>query len=229
MSNFFSQSALMVSKSESIVRRLNNDYPAISQLFAYNREGTMGFLKANGGLYGFSLSHDFNVPHTGNDNYKTWSEYRNAIERYLEKICDRVKANDPSNGGMMRSFREELRPARKILSDEIHNKHYTKFPLWPAEYGKQESLVEIDTGSSYDHGAYTIIWSCVGWIKVTDKRPQYNKYIAEFSGNPDLKLLALDKDMLRTLENTVRRKGIEAGKIMVNKQRLLTWNELNEL
>ncbi|CAB4386693.1 unnamed protein product [Rhizophagus irregularis] len=226
MSNFFTQSALMVSKSESIVRRLNNDYPTISQLFAYNREGTIGFLKANGGLYGFSLSHDFNVPHTGNDNYKTWSEYRNAIERYLEKICDRVKANDPNNGGMMRSFREELRPARKILSDEIHNQHYIKFPLWPAEYGEQESLVELDTGSSYDHGAYTIIWSCVGWIKVTDKRPQYNKYVAEFSGKPDIKLLALDNDMLRRLEDTVKAKGIEAGKKMVNKPRVLTWDEL---
>ncbi|CAB4462861.1 hypothetical protein RhiirA5_357068 [Rhizophagus irregularis] len=227
MSNFCSQSALMVCKSESIVRRLKNDYPTLSQLFTYNREGTIGFLKANGGLYGFSLSHDFNVPHTGDDNYKAWSEYRDAIERYLDKICDRVKANDPFNGGGMRSFREELKPARKVLSDEIHSKHYIKFPLWPSVNKEQESLVELDTGSSYDHGAYIILWSCVGWIKVTDRRPQHNKYIAEFSGKPDLKLLALDNDRLRTLEDTVREKGIEAGKSMVNKPRSLAWDELN--
>lgn len=225
MSNFCSQSALMVSKSESIIRRLNNEYPVLSQLFAYNREGTIGFLKANGGLYGFSLSHDFNVPHSGNDNYKAWSDYRDAIERYLEKICDGVKANDPLRGEM-RSFREELRPARKVLSDEIHNKHFIKFPYWPSASNEQASLVELDTGGNYDSGAYMIIWSCVGWIKVTDKRPQYDKYIAEFSGKPDLKLLVLDNDRLRELESTVRTKGIEEGKKMVNKTRSVTWDEL---
>src|ERR1043165_9729912 len=110
MSSFCNQSALMVSKSESIIRRINNDYPTLSQLFLYNREGTTGFLKANGGLYGFSLSHEFNVPHSGSDNIKAWSDDRDAIEHYLEKICDRVKADDPLTGES-RSFREELRPA----------------------------------------------------------------------------------------------------------------------
>src|SRR5947207_9935412 len=104
MSNFCSQSALMIAKSDSIIRRLNNEYPILSQLFAYNREGTVGFLKANGGLYGFSLSHDFHIPHSGNDNYKAWSDYRDAIERYLEKICDGVKTNDTQTDDL-RSFR----------------------------------------------------------------------------------------------------------------------------
>src|SRR2546421_313451 len=99
MSNFCNQSALMVSKSESIVRRLNNQYPTLSQLFAYNREGTIGFLKANGGLYGFRLSHEFNVPHCGSDNIKAWKDYRDAIEHYLENICERVEADDPISGG----------------------------------------------------------------------------------------------------------------------------------
>ncbi|GBC05628.1 hypothetical protein RclHR1_06320006 [Rhizophagus clarus] len=215
----------MVSKSESIIRRLNNEYPVLSQLFAYNREGTIGFLQANGGLYGFSLSHEFNVPHSGNDNYKAWSDYRNAIERYLEKICDGVKANDPLRGGM-RSFKEELRPARKVLSGEIHTKHYIRFPYWPSVYKEQESFVELDTGGNYDSGAYIIIWSCVGSIKVTDRRPQYDKYIAEFSGRPDLKLLVLDNDRLKELERAVKTKGIEEGRRMVNKSRSVTWNEL---
>ena len=108
----------MVSKSESIIRRIKSAYPTLSQLFAYNREGTIGFLKANGGLYGFNLSHEFNVPHRGNDNDKAWIDYRDAIEHFLESICDRVKADDPLTGEK-RSFREELRPARKVLSDEI--------------------------------------------------------------------------------------------------------------
>ena len=225
MSNFCNQSALMVSKSESIIRRINNDYPTLSQLFVYNREGTIGFLKANGGLYGFSLSHEFNVPHSGNDNFKAWSDYRDAIEHYLEKICDRVKADDPLTGES-RSFREELRPARKALSNEIHNQHYIKFPLWPSVNSEQSSRVELDTGNHYDSGAYLVIWTCVGWIKITDKRPQENKFYAEFNGSPDIKLLVLDNDRLKELETTVRIKGIEEGRKLVNKPRYLNWDEL---
>ncbi|RIA92659.1 hypothetical protein C1645_820398 [Glomus cerebriforme] len=210
MPNFCSQSALMVAKSESIVRRLNNEYPVLSQLFAYNREGTIGFLKANGGLYGFNLSHDFDVPHSGNNNYKTWSDYRDAIERYLEKICENVKAIDPIRGDN-RSFKEELRPARKVLSDEIHMQHYIKFPFWPSVGDQQESHVELDTGDHYDSGAYIVIWSCVGWIKVTDRRPQNYRYIAEFSGRPDIKLLVFDNDRLKELECTIKTKVTARG------------------
>jgi hypothetical protein len=225
MSDFCSQSALMVSKSESIIRRLNNEYPVLSQLFTYNREGTIAFLKANGALYGFSLLHEFYIPHSGDNNLKAWSDYRNAIERYLDKVCDGVKARDPYRDEV-RSFKEELREARKILSDEIYDKHYIKFSFWPAVNEEQESLVELDTGSHYNSGAYIIIWSCVGWIRVTDRRPQHNKYIAEFSGKPDMKLLVLDNDRLRELESTVKTKGIEEGKRLVNRPRLVTWDEL---
>src|SRR3954454_7221019 len=215
MSNFCNQSALIVSKSESIIRLINNDYPTLSQLFSYNREGTIGFLKANGGLYGFSISHEFNVSNTGHNNYKTWSDYRDAIEHYLENICDRVKADDPITGEK-RSFKEELRPARKVLSKEIHRQHYIKFPCWPSVYSEQSSRVELDTGNHYDNDTYIVVWSCVGWIKVTDKRPRLNKYIAEISGSPDIKLLVLDKDKLVKLENTVKSKGIKEGKKLVN-------------
>ena len=143
----------------------------------------------------------------------------------MEKICDGVKANDPITGEE-RSFGEELRPARKVLSDEIHRQHYIKFPYWPAVNSYQESRVELDTGNHYDSGAYIVIWSCVGWIKVIDRRPQHDKYNAEFSGNPDIKLLVLDNDRLKELEVTVKTKGIEAGRRLVNKPRSLTWDEL---
>ncbi|CAG8554742.1 15123_t:CDS:1 [Funneliformis mosseae] len=224
--SFPNQAALMISKSESIIQQLRNNYPNLSQLLMHNREGTVGFLKANGGLFGFSLCHDFHVPHTGSDNIKAWSDYRDAIEKYLEEVCGRVIAKDPIKN-VERSFKEELREARKVLSNEIHRQHYIKFPLWPSS-GEQTTMVELDTGSAYNKGAYTLVWSCVGWIKVTDKRPQSDKYIAEFSGKPDLKLLVLDNDRLRELEDVVRREGIEAGKRRVGRSDYLalTWDQL---
>src|SRR5581483_6995833 len=142
-------------------------------------------------------------PHCGSDNIKAWKDYRDAIEHYLENICERVEADDPISGGR-RAFKEELRPARKVLSDEIHRQHYIRFPFWPSVDCEQSSRVELDTGNHYDSGVYIVIWSCVGWIKVTDRRPRYDKFIAEFNGSPDIKLLVFDNDRLRELETTVK-------------------------
>jgi hypothetical protein len=53
------------------MRRLRSDYPTVAALFDYNRKGTMGFLKANGALAGYIVSHNFNVPYVGfNDGVK---------------------------------------------------------------------------------------------------------------------------------------------------------------
>ena len=110
MLNSCNQSALIVAKSESIVRLLNRVYPALSQLFVYDREGTIGFLEANGGLYGFSSSHNFHVPHSGNNSYKSWSDYRDAIERYLEIFCESVKTNDPGE-----IFQGRIKTSKKCI------------------------------------------------------------------------------------------------------------------
>ncbi|CAI2179680.1 18449_t:CDS:2 [Funneliformis geosporum] len=114
---YLQSSALMISKSESIIHRLKNEYPNLTTLMEYNREGTIGFLKANGG----------------------------------------VKAIDPQSG-VERKFKEELRQARKLLTNEIHDTHFIRFPYWPTvEEGEQESSVELDTGSVYDTGAYSLV------------------------------------------------------------------------
>ncbi|RHZ81113.1 hypothetical protein Glove_123g159 [Diversispora epigaea] len=226
MSGFVSEAALMVAQSSAIIRRLQNEYPKLSELFEFNRKGTIGFLKANGGLYGFHLSHNFNVDNSGENNLKTWSDYRDAIESYLEKICEGVKAVDPLNPSSEKAFKEHLRPARKILSNEIHHQHYVKFPLWPAVGCEQSSHVELDCGGAYDDGAYTLVWSCLGWINVIDRRPASNKYIAEFNGKPDLKLLAFDHDRLKELDETIARQGIEEGKKLVGKVRAIDWTKL---
>jgi len=226
-SSFHNEAALMISKSESILSQIRHKYPNLLSLFAYNREGTIGFLKANGGLFAFSLSSEFHVPHEGNDNYKAWSDYKLAIEKYLEGICANVKAKDPHTGAE-RTFNEELRQARSVLSNEIHQKHYLRFPYWPATYNEQTSYVDLKTGDIYDTGAYTMVWSCNGWITVIDKRPDANRYIAEFQGKPDIKLLVLDHDRLRKLENTVTFEGIEKAKTLVgdSKYLRLTWDQL---
>jgi hypothetical protein len=59
-------------------------------------------------LFAFSLSKEFYVPREGNNNYKAWDDYRDAIEKYLEGVCANVRAKDPATSSV-RSFKEELK------------------------------------------------------------------------------------------------------------------------
>jgi len=65
---FVSQTALMISKSQSIMEKISDDYPTIATLLDYNRSGTIGFLKANGALSGYKIVHSFKVPYSGKDD-----------------------------------------------------------------------------------------------------------------------------------------------------------------
>jgi len=60
------------------------------------------------------------------------------------------------------------------------------------------------------------VWSCVGWVSVKDQRPATYTYMAEFSGNPDTKILQIDFDELGRLNRDVGRLGIESAKRMID-------------
>jgi hypothetical protein len=62
---FGDEAALMVAKSDSVMKRLRQNYPTIVELFNHNRRGAVEFLRANGALSGYSVVHNFNVPYTG--------------------------------------------------------------------------------------------------------------------------------------------------------------------
>jgi hypothetical protein len=68
--------------------------------------------------------------------------------------------------------------------------------------------------------------SCMGWINVTDKRPELYRYIAEFSGKPNI---VLDHDRLQDLEYINTNEGIENAKRRIGESKYLglTWDKLN--
>jgi len=67
---------------------------------------------------------------------------------------------------------------------------------------------------------------------VVDKRPNKNTYEAEFSGNPDIKLLVFDCDELKRFESIFKEGGLDECKKMIDKTQLerdrslLTWEDL---
>ncbi|CAG8670610.1 3041_t:CDS:1 [Cetraspora pellucida] len=206
----------LVSFEPSIYNNLKDSYPTIAELVQTHNEGTLAFLKANDALFPYVLKKSLEVKEPGDDNYKTWTEYLSAIEVYLEDLC---------NQDSVRRFKEHLRPARKELANEIHQKHYERFPLWPQVGQIQNSHVELGVANNYSSTPYIIIWACVGWINVQDSRPYKDKYIAEFNGKPDLKILALDNSKLRRLEELFKSDKNKALEQVSNRGKL-TWEEL---
>jgi hypothetical protein len=79
---------------------------------------------------------------------------------------------------------------------------------------------------------YHIVWSCVGRVFVKDTRPDYDTYMAEFSGSPEIKILELDYDRLKELEGIVNQRSFSEAERMIRDKdenrdsRLLTWDSL---
>ena len=222
-------SALIVSRSDDIMKRLRRDYSNIVALFNHNLSGTVELLKAEGALAGFNVVHRFNVPFPdGQSKSKSptgaWTEYREEIEKYVEKICQKWK-DDWGN------FDERLRKARKDLSEYIWNKYYDKLPRWPSVGETNIANIELDTGDAYECSSWYIIWSCRGWVTVKDERPSEYAFMAEFRGSPDTKILQIDFHALKRLEEKINRLGLENAKRAVDEKegtrssRLLAWEE----
>ena len=205
----------LISFELSILQNITRNYPTISNLIKTNNKGTLAFLKANRALYPYHLIHDFNVQEDGNNNYKTWEEYLSAIKSYLELLCSKVM-----------KFKEHLRNVRETLSQEIHDKHYLKFPNWPEIGEIQKSRVELGVADNYESFPYTIIWACVGWINVQDSHPSEFEFIASFTDKPDLKILAFDNIKLKEIETLFYQDPNKALE-KISKHKELTWEQLN--
>ncbi|GBC02376.1 hypothetical protein RclHR1_00460014 [Rhizophagus clarus] len=227
MSNFVDEASLMVAKSQSIITRLHEDYPRISDLLEYNRRATIGFLKANGALHGYTITHMFEVPYTGyDDGVKVWEDYRTEIEAYVEDLCRKLKTKDG------KSYSEELYGARNALAEHIHEKYFNELPRWPDVGVVNKRKIYLSIGGTYESGAYYLVWNCMGYIEVIDRRPELRKYMAEFRGDPEIKLLIVDLDRLKELEKLVSYESLEFAKKMIDEkeqgrdQRSLTWEAL---
>ena len=90
---------------------------------------------------------------------------------------------------------------RKNLSSYIHGEYYKKLPLWP-DVGKENSeTLNLNVNESYDYNDFFhVIWSCVGLVDITDRRPELLVYEAELKGDPIIKILSLDLAKLKRLE-----------------------------
>ncbi|CAG8830486.1 4432_t:CDS:1 [Gigaspora margarita] len=216
--------ALIVSQEPSISLLISESYPSISDLLKQNGQETMAFLKSTGAFYPFRLRKEIEVEEKGDNNFKTWEEYRNAIEMYLETICNEVKAKHPKSGIEI-SFKEHLRIARKDLATEIHDQHYKKFPFWPSIGQKQKSKVELDVKDNYESHPYRLFWSCIGWINVKDCRSK-DKYYAHFDGRPDIKLLVFDLIKLNTIETLAKADFKLALEKIGGVKQALTWEDI---
>jgi len=115
----FGDEALQVSQSYAIMNRIRNEFPNVARLLDWDRETVLGYLKDRAALSGYKINHSFYVYHRGyNDGVKVWREYKDEIERYAGEICQKLGSQ----------FYEELRPARQVLAEHIHQKYYDKFP-----------------------------------------------------------------------------------------------------
>ncbi|KAG9285225.1 hypothetical protein G9A89_002121 [Geosiphon pyriformis] len=203
---------------------LRSRYPSIAELFDYNRSGTVAYLKVTGALSGYHFNYEFNVPHTGHDDgVKVWKQYHDKIEAYVEELCAKLKSRDRGD------FREVLRDARKDLANHVHEKYYQKLPYWPSVGGRNVERIQLNTYGSYQSGSFYVVWACLGWVTVTDERPDRSTYKVNFRGDPEIKLLLIDFDILGALEKTVASRIDEAKRLIDSKPqeyRALTWELL---
>jgi hypothetical protein len=104
----------------------------------------------------------------------------------------------------MRNHYEKLRDAREDLAKYIWDEYYKILPYWPSKGNTNKRSFEANKNGSYEHGSSHIVWNCLGWIYVEDRRPAYDTFEASFSGSPEIKLLILDLYQMKRIEDAAR-------------------------
>jgi hypothetical protein len=207
MSNKFIESVL---QSENIIAQIAKEAPLTAELLQYNLEGTIQLLKLSEALFLYKTTNKFATRSSGNNNIKTWKEYKNKIKKYLYSI----------------NKQEELGTARDTICRMIYKGHYEKFPLWPPVNETQTSTVDLFCVQSYNFDIWRIVWTSDGEVTVTDRRLRGDVYETEFCGTPDIRLVKLNNSRLSSVEALI--KDFDAAKKTVDtlSLRQLTWEEL---
>jgi len=193
--------ALMIAGSQSIMSKIERDFPNVAILLRWNQKATLGFLKEKDAFSAYRGQNAFRVPCSKTDDYSktgpaAWSEYLTKIRQYVSEICQRTPA--------IELHFEKLRPAREVLANYIWDEYYKVLPYWPSVGGTNERSFEADKVDSYEHSGNHIVWNCLGWIYVKDERPAYEIFKASFSGSPEIKMLMLDLYRMREIEEGAR-------------------------
>jgi len=165
---------------------LENEYPNVYKLIQYNSKGTWKYLEAKGIVKQRKPDIEpFAVSHSGTDNWKAWSDYKKAVDKFLEDINNENR----------------LKPAREKIANKIKTEHYNVFPKWPkVEDNSQTAFVNITTYDGYKYEDEYVAYACEGSIQVTDKRPSMWEFYAEFQGRPILKQIFINLPKLKGAE-----------------------------
>lgn len=201
--------ALMIAGSDSIMSRIEREFPNVATLLRWNREATLGFLKEKHAFSAYLGQNAFKVPCSKTDDYSktgpaAWDEYHKRIRDYVSELCQRTSA--------VREHYEVLWEARQDLARYIWDEYYNVLPYWPSVGGTNERSFEANKNGSYEHSDKHVVWNCLGWVYVKDERPASETFKASFWGSPEIKLLILDLYRMRQIEDKCRREGIEEAK-----------------
>jgi len=216
---------LIIAGSQSIMNKIRRDFPKTAELLDWNRNLTLGFLDKKGALSLYRGTDAFRVPCSHSNNYsktgsEAWQVYRTKIKEYVDNFSSRGNAS---------KHHETLAPAREVIVGYIHEEYYKVLPCWPSVGQTNTRSFEANIGSSYNRGPNQVVWNCMGWIEVTDKRPASDTFEASFKGSPEIKVLILNTDRLKEIENFAQTKGIENAKEHIRTRQptyQLTWEDL---
>nr|CAG8433748.1 2068_t:CDS:2 [Entrophospora candida] len=172
-------------------------------------QGTVAILKAKGALITLKTNQELPVFNSGDVNYKTWSDYGKKIYKYLTSINDDVR----------------LESARRKLAQTIWSDHYDRYSRWPfVSTGEQSDTIYLEAHDKHSYYGDTIVWTCQGSITVTDIRTSSSGYETKFKGRPVLKILIVDSNKMKMLEQTAGSDMQNAKRKVDSETKRLTWD-----
>lgn len=185
----------MVIYSEHVMAPFKKEFPNTYELMEYNMFGTLKLLQAMQILEARKFIETTAADHEGNDNIRTWSEYKIMIDKNLKKTPG------------LTDWR--MAKACEPIAQVIHQQYFKKFPYWPAPGKTQSGYVYITCSGTHSaekwDQKFQVTWSCEGGVKVKDKTDSSwfglsRRYYCEMEGEPTFKILYFDLMKLKAVE-----------------------------
>jgi len=162
-------------------------WPSLLPLLKSHATQTMSFLIHSGAVLVFRASSFVTIGHSGDDNLKTWADYRTKILTFLDGVN-----SDPL-----------YKDAREKVATKIHWEHYKALPKWPKPGPPVSTSVPVSCDGYSENLEYEVHWSVTGTVNVSDQTtfipPASFRFETSFNGNPVFKSVKIVKDELKRL------------------------------